>query len=308
MISRVKTGNAIFYFAINDLINYCMGWNTDSGILFGLFLSGFYSLCSAEIDISQRLQDFIAMTDAVSTSGKPTAEKANLIDAEYTKNFATGASTISDDELAAFFAATQYVMFYTLDKSKLPLFEQTFSRLVDTGQATPDQYKQLLQTYYALREFERANSLIEQYNPNSLQHIILANDLTGASARRTAWTFQEKHGLTRRLVDLQKGLHLVIIGSPYCGFAKKAISGIESDPTLAPLLREKVTLLAMHDFSFNYEVYTKWNQLHPSLPFILAHSREGPMTFPVKLDIGYAVRFYRPGVRSRAARAARVPA
>ncbi|NHZ81862.1 hypothetical protein F2P44_21660 [Massilia sp. CCM 8695] len=34
----------------------------------------------------------------------------------------------------------------------------------------------------------------------------------------------------------------------------------------------------------------------------------GPMTFPVKLDIGYAVRFYRPGVRSRAARAARVPA
>ncbi|MFB9241010.1 HipA family kinase, partial [Massilia antarctica] len=28
----------------------------------------------------------------------------------------------------------------------------------------------------------------------------------------------------------------------------------------------------------------------------------GPMTFPVKLDIGYAVSFCRPGMRSRAAR------
>ncbi|MDM5177416.1 hypothetical protein PO883_09460 [Massilia sp. DJPM01] len=243
-------------------------------ILAGLSLLGFYSLSSAGIDISQRLQDFIAKTDAVSTSGKPTAEKANLIDAEYAENFGTRASTIPDDELAAFFAATQYVMFYTLDKSKLPLFEKIFDRLVDARQATPDQYRQLLEMYYALREFKKANSLIEQYNPNALQGPITVNDLASPSAQRTAWAFQEKRSLTRRVMNLQKGLRLVIIGSPYCGFTKRAVSQIESDPTLAPILREKVTVMAMPDFNFNYDAYTRWNQLHPSLPFTLTHSRE----------------------------------
>ncbi len=31
MISRLKARNAIFYLEINNLINYCMSWNTDSG-------------------------------------------------------------------------------------------------------------------------------------------------------------------------------------------------------------------------------------------------------------------------------------
>ncbi|MCY0910652.1 hypothetical protein [Massilia antarctica] len=242
--------------------------------LVGLLLFGFYSISSAGTDISQRLQDFIAKTEAVATSGKPTAEKASLIDAEYAENFGTRASAIPDDELAAFFAATQYLMFYTLDKSKLPLFEKIFDSLVDAHQATPDQYRQLLEMYYALREFEKANALIEQYNPHSLQGPITVNDLTSPAARRTAWIFQANRGLTRRAVDLQKGLHLIIIGSPYCGFTKRAVSQIEGDPTLAPLLREKVTVMAMHDFNFNYDVYTRWNRLHPSLPFTLTHSRE----------------------------------
>ncbi|NHZ33511.1 hypothetical protein [Massilia rubra] len=244
-------------------------------ILVWLSLCGYCSSSCAAMEISSRLENFIAKTDAVSTSGKPTEEKASLINAEYMKNFATDAAAIPDNELAAFFEATQYVMFYTLDRSKLSLFEMIFARLINIHEATSEQSGKLLQMYYALREFEKANSFIERYGRHPLQaRPIIIKDLTSPSSTRTIWNFHPKRTLTRLDMGLQKGRHLVIIGSPYCPFATRAFSEIESSPMLAPLLPGRVTVMAMPDFNFDYDSYTRWNQSHPSLPFTLTHRRE----------------------------------
>ncbi|MDQ1834512.1 hypothetical protein [Massilia scottii] len=233
------------------------------------------SLSYARIPTSQRLQSFIGKTDAISTSGKPTAERAKLVYAEYMKNFAADATAIRDEELAEFFEATQYLMFYTLDKSQLPSFEGMFARLVDTGKATSEQYGQLLQMYYALREFEKANAFLKRYGQKpSSREIIKINDITRPSALRTGWVLQDNRSLTRLDIDLNAGRHLVIITSPYCPFAIKALSAIESDSTLAPLLRRRVTVMVMQDFNFFYDKYAHWNQMHPLLPLVLTHSRE----------------------------------
>ncbi|MDQ1924267.1 hypothetical protein [Massilia pseudoviolaceinigra] len=233
------------------------------------------SLSYAGTPAPQRLHRFIAKTDAISTSGKPTAERAKLVHAEYMKNFAADAAAIRDDELAEFFEATQHMMFYTLDKSQLPSFERMFARLVDTGKATSEQYGQLLQIYYALREFEKANAFLKRYGQKrSSRETIEINDLTSPSAPRTGWVLGDNRRLTRLDLDLNSGRHLVIIVSPYCHFAIKALSAIESDSTLAPLLRQKVTVMVMQDFNFFYDKYARWNQVHLLLPLVLTHSRE----------------------------------
>lgn len=243
-------------------------------IFFGLMLYGNLTCSYGREGLSQRLRNFIAKTDAVSSSGKPTQERAYLIDAEYKKNFDVDPAAMADDDLSSFFEATQYVMFYTLDRSTLPLFETIFSRLVDTRQATSEQSGKLLQMYYALREFEKANSFIERYSRNPVQRRpIVIHDLTGQSSTRTAWVFHGQRGLKRIDMNVDKGRHLVIIASPYCPFAARALSEIEVNPALAPLLRQKVTVMAMPDFNFDYDMYARWNQLHPSLPFTLTHSR-----------------------------------
>ncbi|MDQ1815927.1 hypothetical protein RBA41_21760 [Massilia sp. CCM 9210] len=233
------------------------------------------SLSYAGIPTSQRLQIFIAKTDAISISGKPTAERAKLVYAEYIKNFAADATAIRDDELAEFFEATQQMMFYTLDKSQLPSFERMFARLVDTDKATSEQYGKLLQMYYALREFEKANTFLRRYSQKpSSGEAIKISDLTSPLAPRTGWVLRDNRSLTRLDLDLNSGRHLVIIISPYCPFAIKALSAIESDSTLAPLLRRQVTVMVMQDFNFFYDKYAHWNQVHLLLPLVLTHSRE----------------------------------
>ncbi|WP_157778541.1 hypothetical protein [Massilia violaceinigra] len=240
-----------------------------------LSMFGCCSLSYAGVPTSQRLQSFIAKTDAISTSGKPTAERAKLVYAEYMKNFEADATAIGDDELAEFFEATQHMMFYTLDKSQLPSFERMFARLADAGKATSEQYGKLLQMYYALREFEKANTFLNRYGQKpSSGGIIKINDLASPSAPRTGWFLRDNRSLTRLDLDLNTGRHLVIITSPYCPFALKALSAIESDSTLAPLLRRRVTVMVMQDFNFFYDKYAHWNQMHPLLPLVLTHSRE----------------------------------
>lgn len=240
-----------------------------------LLLVGWWSMGYASVTISQQLQEFIAKTDTIASSDQSTSEKARLVRAAYIKDFEKDAATIPDDKLADFFEATQYLMFYTLDKSRLPSFETMFARLVSTGRATSEQSLQLLQMYYSLREFEKANALLEQSSPNDSQRrTIKITDLASPSAPRTGWVLQEKRGLTRHDLSLKPGLHLVIVISPYCHFAIKAVTEMESNPTLAPLLRQKVTVMAMQDFNFNYDKYADWNRTHPLLPLVLTHSRE----------------------------------
>ena len=229
------------------------------------------SVSFAGLPASQRLQSFIAKTDEISSNRKPTAEKARLVNAEYLKSFSADASTIPDDELADFFEAT----YYTLDRSRLPSLEKIFARLVEARKATPEQSGKLLQMYYTLREFHKANGFLKRYSPtSSSQETIKINDLASPSALRTGWVLHDNRNLTRVDLDLNVGKHLVIIISPYCPFAIKAVSEIERDATLAPLLRRRVTVMVMQDFNFFYDKYSHWNAMHPLLPLVLTHSRE----------------------------------
>lgn len=233
------------------------------------------SLSYAGLPASQRLQSFTAKTGEIAISLKPTAEKARLVNAEYMKNFSVDARTIPDDELADFFEATHYMLFYTLDKSRLPLFEKMFARLVESRKATADQFGKLLQMYYALREFQKANTFLARYGPkSSARETIKINDMASPSALRTGWVLEDTRKLTRRDLDIDGGRHLIIIVSPYCPFAIDALSAIERDSTLAPLLRRRVTVMVMQDFNFSYSKYLHWNQMHPQLPLVLTHSRE----------------------------------
>ncbi|NHZ63021.1 hypothetical protein [Massilia genomosp. 1] len=244
-------------------------------IFTALLLVGCCSMGSASVTTSQRLHEFIAKTDTIATNGKSTAERAKLVNAEYIKDFDTDAAAIPDDELADFFEATQYMMFYTLDKSKLPFLEKMFDGLISIRKATSEQSMKMLQMYYSLREFKKANSLLERYGRNySQRHTMKINDLASPSAPRTGWVLKGRRSLTRLDLDLKTGQHLVIVLSPYCPFAIKAVSEIEGNSTLVPLLRRRVTVMAMQDFNFNYNKYANWNQMHPLLPLVLAHSRE----------------------------------
>lgn len=233
------------------------------------------SMSYAGVPTSQRLQSFTAKTGEIAMSRKPTAEKARLVNAEYMKNFAVDSTAIPDDELADFFEATHYMLFYTLDKSRLPLFEKMFARLVEARRATTDQFGKLLQMYYALREFQKANAFLARYSPkSSARETIKINDMASPSALRTGWVLEDNHNLSRRDVDINLGRHLIIIISPYCPFAIDAVSAIERDSTLAPLLRRRVTVMVMQDFNFSYNKYLHWNQMHPLLPLVLTHSRD----------------------------------
>jgi hypothetical protein len=241
----------------------------------GLLLIAYCPLSYAEADISLRLGKFIAKTDVVASSDTTTRTKSNEIMEEYFANFSTDAAAIPKDELDEFFEATQYMMFYTMDKAKLPRFEKIFMRLIDAQEATPKHYRDVLQAYFALREFKKANKLMERHGAILLPNRpLVVEDLSSLQARRTAWFFQGHRQLTRLDVDLNKGVHLMIIGSPYCHFASTALAEMESDPALRPLLASRVKVIAMNDFSFNYDVYTAWNMAHPSLPFGLAHNRD----------------------------------
>lgn len=242
---------------------------------FGMALLGHASICFAGTDVSHRLERFIAKTDTVASSGKPTREKAAIIDAAYSASFAADPSAIPDEELDAHFEATQYLMFYTLDKARLPLFEQIVERLNLAGKATPEHHKKLMQAYFALREFNKANAFAERHGRDIPQYRpIVAQVRSGPLVKRTAWIFQGQGGLTRRELNLDKGRHLVMIASPYCHFARAALTAIEDNPTLAPLLASRITVMAMNDFSFDYAHYAAWNQAHPSLPFTLTHDRD----------------------------------
>ncbi|HEX8609941.1 MAG TPA: hypothetical protein VF800_01460 [Telluria sp.] len=238
----------------------------------------FFCICSASHaseDMSLRLQNFIEETDVIASSGKTSKQKADLVKAAYERRFSSDIAGVPAQELEALFEATQYMMFYTLDKTKLPLFEHLFKTLSGAGKTTLDHEQKLLQMYFALREFDKANAFLQgSYHGRSRSGPISVNDLANPSLKRTVWVFHGRRSLTRRDAGLEKGVNLVIIGSPFCHFARNALAAMESSPALAPLLKDRVKLMAMQDFSFDYDTYAAWNRAHPALPFVLTHSRE----------------------------------
>lgn len=80
------------------------------------------------------------------------------------------------------------------------------------------------------------------------------------------WTFSSENSLEESFVDLQHGIHLVVIASPGCHFCHDLASWVNADPTRSEIFRKYAIFVDRPDTQFGVSYYTVWNNENKSTP------------------------------------------
>lgn len=154
------------------------------------------------------------------------------------------------------------------------IFEELARRQVASELETDDYHRTLV----AARLWEEAAAIARRFPDFAVEalpeHFDTGNDAGGLKV----WDFDAAtRTLRRRELGIEKGLVLVVISHPNCGFSRAAMLALETNSALAAELPAHRYFVAPTFGGLRLESILAWNTAHPGSPHVLV---DRPMAWP----------------------------
>ena len=187
------------------------------------------------------------------------------------------APTLTDAELAALFTAADHAMFYTFTPAFLARMERVHALLEARGVATDEQRESMHRGYVQLRRFDAARRFAAAHPTPGVPTLPAIIDKIGNQhAGPSEWRFNhDASTMTRVPLDL-RGVDVLVISHPQCGFSQRAATEIAADAELRAIF-QRSHWLAPQDGRIDPQAYAAWNDTHRAFPLAMLHEgRELP--------------------------------
>jgi len=185
-----------------------------------------------------------------------------------------GIGRLSDDDVRGFDEAAAIVSFYTNDVRYTKAMRRAYDELARRKLLTAKDRRDMLAYYVAARMLADARAFIGLPGNAGLPAPPREKDERGDHAAPSVWRVEDDGaGVVRRDVAVGAGIRVVIVGSPWCGFSRKAVAAIEADPALAERVRTQATWIIPQGIVPDFGEIAAWNRDHPVARMALVHAR-----------------------------------
>ena len=227
--------------------------------------------------IEQRYNQLIKIDDA--TFGSPDTERIKSLEAAYAKLFEASPVDLrgaTNHDLIFLFRAAQRIHFYThkpkySEEMKVYLSSME-SRSIANDNHRLDYYRSLISerdfadaewyaNTHAIPAKYRALPVRDQEKPLETSPAILEIDTDGKT-------------LGIRQVNVET-LHVVVVVTPWCHFARNGVHAIESTPDIAQALEGQAIWLMPVEGDLDIGAVKRWNAEHPKQSMVYAYDKDG---------------------------------
>jgi hypothetical protein len=216
-----------------------------------------------------------------SSAGAPQGERLAAITAEYEQSFRNLMSgdslrSVGDTDLAPLYQAAYMAAFYSHASAHLEDMHAVLAEKERRGIATDEERSQILRALVGYRRLEEARAYALAHPAVEAEALPTVRTAGAATSDhpRVFRVSEDGFELIEERVDLSDRATLVVIAHPLCGFSRRAMEAIASDPALAASLPEQVVWLAPVDFRLNVQMLQRWNTANPWTPLRIAYSRD----------------------------------
>lgn len=170
-------------------------------------------------------------------------------------------AALPDARLQDLFESTALIAFYARDPATLARLQCLYDALVARDLAAEPQHRSMRGALIALQRFAQANALNGRLSstPAPLPEI-RGTPLPGKPVLRVNSLAQ-----VERAVLAEDGLRVVAVVHPYCGFSRRALQAITTEPQYA-WLRDHLQLVVPIGQAWPGQEMLEWNAAHPTLP------------------------------------------
>jgi len=168
---------------------------------------------------------------------------------------------LPDARLQDLFQSTALIAFYAREPATLLRLQCLYEALVARDLAVDDHHRSMRGSLIALQRFDEANALNSRLQtPPTALPTIGGKTLAGRPLLRL-----EDIGQVQRTVLAEDGLQVVAMVHPHCGFSRRALQAITSQPDYA-WLRARLQLVVPISQVWPGQEMLDWNRAHPDLP------------------------------------------
>ncbi|MBA8887209.1 hypothetical protein FHW12_001423 [Dokdonella fugitiva] len=187
----------------------------------------------------------------------------------------TGVGRLTDEDVRGFDEAAAILSFYTNERRYTKVMRRAYDELARRKLVTPKDRRDMLAYYVAARMLADAHAFIDLPGNADLPAPPRERDERGAAAAASVWRVEDDGAsVVRRDVAVGGGAQVVIVGSPWCGFSRKAVAAIEADPVLAERVRAHATWVIPQGIVPGFGEIAAWNRDHPVARMALVYARE----------------------------------
>jgi hypothetical protein len=185
-----------------------------------------------------------------------------------------GIRRLSDDEVRDFDEAAAIVSFYANDVRSTKAMRRAYDELARRNLLTPKDRRDMLAYYLAARMLADARAFIHLPGNADLPPPPHEKDERDDDAAPSIWRVEDDGAsVVRRSVAVDTVVQVVIVGSPWCGFSRKAVAAIEGDPALAERVRTQAIWIIPQGIVPDFSEIAAWNRDHPVARMVLVHAR-----------------------------------
>ena len=168
---------------------------------------------------------------------------------------------LPDDRLQELFESTALIAFYAREPSTLLRLQCLYDALDARDLAVDEHHRALRGSLIALQRFDQANALNTRLNtPPTVLPAIRGPAPTGRPLLQLAGIAH-----VQRAALAEDGLRVVAVVHPHCGFSRRALQAITTQPEYARL-RGQLQLVVPIGQAWPGQEMLDWNSAHPDLP------------------------------------------
>lgn len=170
-------------------------------------------------------------------------------------------AALPDDRLQDLFQSTALIAFYAREPATLLRLQCLYEALVARDLAVDDHHRSMRGSLIALQRFDQANALNARLRtaPTALPVI------RGPAPAGRPLLQLEGIAHVQRAALAEDGLRVVAVVHPHCGFSRRALQAIITQPEYA-WLRGHLQLVVPIGQAWPGQEMLDWNSTHPDLP------------------------------------------
>ena len=211
----------------------------------------------------------------------PDRRFASIIEKEYIENFsgltnARFSDTLNSDSLGLLFRAAEIAAFYSRKAKYVEDMSRVLDRLVANGAASDLHFSELFEAHVLTRSFDRAAEVYARHRTPAMERlpVVVLGDIPPDKGPTELVVSDDGREITRRIVTLPPGPHIIVVSHPLCHFSHNASVAIGEDAELSALFRAHAKWLAPVNGQLEADVIQNWNKANRDATVSIAYRAE----------------------------------
>ncbi len=225
---------------------------------------------------------FDQLSGILNTQGEmPDRRFSSIIEKQYVENFSGITNThysdrLNSDSLGLLFRAAHMAAFYSRKEKYVEDMSRVLDRLIAKGAASDVHFSQLFEAHVLTRSFDRAAEVYARHPTPAMEQLplLVLGDIPPDTGPTELVVSKADREITRRIVTLPQGPHIIVVSHPLCHFSQNATAAIDKDVELAAVFRENAKWLAPVNGRLDVDLLQAWNKLHADAPITVAYRAE----------------------------------